>query len=129
VTKEIINVTRSLQLPFSAAIKAGDYIFVSGQAGYVGERNTKVKRIEAQTKQCLENIKKILLAADLSLEDVIKVTIFLRRAKDFARMNEVYQSYFPERAPARSTVVAELVIPDMLVEMECIAYYPPVSEQ
>jgi len=129
VTKEIIDVTRSLQLPFSDAIKAGDYIFVSGQAGFVDDRSKKVKGIESQTKQCLENIKKILLAADLSLEDVIKVTIFLRRAEDFARMNEVYRSYFSERYPTRSTVVAELVIPDMLVEMECIAYDLPVSEQ
>ncbi len=81
-----------------------------------------MKGIAAQTRQCLENIRQILEAAGSSLEDVVKVTVFLRDAGYFAQMNEVYQSYFPKDHPARSAVVTGSVVPNMLVEIECIAY-------
>jgi 2-iminobutanoate/2-iminopropanoate deaminase len=58
------------------------------------------------------------------VSDVVKVTVFLRGADDFVKMNEVYQSYFTGDLPARSTVVTGLVIPGMLIEMECVAYCP-----
>ena len=80
--------------------------------------------IEAQTERCLENIKQVLAAAGSSLDDVVKVTIFLRREEDFATMNRVYQRYFVTNRPARSTVVAGLALPDMLIEIDCIAYSP-----
>ena len=124
MVKKIITVPDAPELPFSPAIKAGDYIFVSGQVGFVDDRGEEVKGIEAQTRLCLENIKRVLTEANASLEDVVKVTVFLRNAKDFATMNEVYQSYFLEDKPARSTVIAGLALPNMLVEMECIAYSP-----
>lgn len=125
--KQVINVPNAPRLPFSPAIRAGDYIFVSGQGGFVDTAGREVEGIDAQTRQCLENIKRVLVAAGSSLDDVVKVTVFLGSVGDFARMNEVYQGYFPKDQPARSTAVTGLVIPNMLVEIECIAYYPQVK--
>ena len=124
MVKKVITVPDAFKLPFSPAIRAGDYIFVSGQIGHVDAQGREVKGIEAQLKQCLENMKRVLAAAGSSLEDVVKVTVFLRNEKDFARMNEVYQGYFAKDQPARSTVIAGLVLPSMLIEMDCIAYSP-----
>lgn len=109
-------------VPVSPAIRAGDYIFVSGQPGFMDVGGKEVKGIEAQTRQCLENMRQILKAAGSSLNDVVKVTVFLRDASYFAPMNEVYRTYFPKDHPARSAVVTGLVVPNMLVEIECIAY-------
>jgi len=123
--KRVITLPDAPKLPFSAAIRAGDYIFVSGQIGHTDAGGKKVKGIEGQVRQCLENMKKVLAAAGSSLDEVVKVTVFLRNEADFARMNEIYQSYFAEDRPARSTVIADLALPSMLIEIDCIAYSPP----
>ena len=122
MAKKVITIPGAPKLPFSPAIRAGDYIFVSGQVGFVDAKGNEVKGIEAQVRLCLENMKRVLVAAGASLDDVVKVTVFLRNEEDFAKMNETYQGYFPEDKPARSTVIAGLALPTMLVEMECIAY-------
>lgn len=122
MNKQVITVPNAPKYPFSPAVKAGDYIFVSGQGGFVDGEGREVKGVEAQTRQCLENMKQVLEAAGSSLDDVVKVTIFLGNRTDFAKMNEVYQTYFRKDLPARSTAVTGLVIPNMLIEMECIAY-------
>ncbi len=124
MTRKVITIPDAPKLPFSPAIRAGDYIFVSGQVGFVDAEGKEVKDIETQTRLCLENIKRVLLAAGVSLDEVVKVTVFLRNQEDFAKMNEVYQGYFVEDKPARSTVIAGLALPNMLIEMECIAYSP-----
>lgn len=125
MTKRIITVPDAPQLPFSPGIKAGDFIFVSGQVGFVNPRTgEKVEGLEAQTRQCLDNMKEVLEAAGSSLKDVVKVNVYLRNAQDFARMNEVYKTYFTEDHPTRCTVVPGLADPNMLVEIECIAYCP-----
>jgi len=121
---EAINLPNAPALPFSAAIRAGDYIFVSGQAGFTDAKGGEVKGIKAQTKQCLENTRQVLTATNASLDDVVKVTVFLRNRENFAKMNEVYQTYFVDDKPARSTIIAGLALPSMLVEVECIAYSP-----
>jgi 2-iminobutanoate/2-iminopropanoate deaminase len=123
--KRVITLPDAPELPFSAAIRAGDYIFVSGQIGHTDAQGREVKGIEAQVRQCLENMKKVLAAAGSSLDEVVKVTVFLRNEGDFARMNEIYQSYFTKDRPARSTVIAGLALPSMLIEIDCIAYSPP----
>jgi 2-iminobutanoate/2-iminopropanoate deaminase len=120
--KEVISVPNAPKLPFSPGIRAGDFIFVSGQVGFIDSAGKEVKGIEAQTRQCLENIKQVLSAAGSSLNDVVKTTVFLNNASDFNQMNEVYRSYFPKEHPTRSTIVTIPVIPSMLVEIECIAY-------
>ncbi len=125
MTKQVISVPNAPRYPFAPAIRAGDYIFVSGQGGFQDPKTGEViKGIEAQTRQCLENIKQVLETAGSSLDDVVKVTVFLGNVADYAKMNEVYQSYFPNELPARSAAVASLVIPNMLIEIECIAYSP-----
>jgi 2-iminobutanoate/2-iminopropanoate deaminase len=125
VTKKVFNVPNAPEYPFSPAIRAEGYIFVSGQGGFQdSETGETIKGIEAQTRQCLQNMKQALEAAGSSLEDVVKVTVFLGNVVDYAKMNEVYQIYFPKDPPARSTAITGLVIPNMLIEMECIAYSP-----
>ena len=123
--KEFITLPSPAPRPYSNAVKAGDYIFVSGTTGNVNpETGGKVIGIQAQTKQCLENIKRILAKAGATLEDVVKCTVFIRSETDFAPMNDVYRSYFVKDLPARSTVITGLVAPDMVIEIECVAYKP-----
>jgi len=123
VRKQVITMPNAPNLPFSPAIKAGQYLFVSGQVGFK-DPNTgeEIKGIKAQAKQCLEKIKQILEIAGSSLADVVKVTVILKNDAAFAEMNEVFHGYFPEDPPARTTIVASLVQPSILVEMDCIAY-------
>ena len=126
MAKQVIMVPTALPgVPYSPGMKAGDYIFVSGQIGHVDSEGNKVEGVEAQTRQTLEKMKRVLEAAGASLSDVVKTTVFLVKADDFAKMNEVYKSYFTKDYPARSTViVAALVRPEVLIEIECVAYRP-----
>lgn len=126
MAKQVITVPTALPgVPYSPGIKAGDYIFVSGQVGHVDSKGSKVEGIEAQTRQVLNNMKNVLAAAGASMSDVVKSTVFLVKADDFAKMNEVYKSFFEKDYPSRSTViVAALARPEILVEIECIAYRP-----
>jgi len=111
--------------PYSPVLKAGEYIFTSGQVGVTDPNTGKdIEGVEAQTKQCFNNVKNVLASVGASLSDVVKVTVFLKEAGDFTNMNETYKNYFPEKKPARSTVVTSLVDPRMLIEIECIAYCP-----
>ena len=116
------NLSKALDLPYSTAASAGGFIFVSGQIGHVDENGQPLSTIEEQTTQVLENIKKALSAADAELKDVIKTTIFLSDTKLFGQVNEVYKQYFKALAPARSTITAGMVLPQILVEIEAIAY-------
>ena len=126
MVKQVIMVPTALPgVPYSPGMKAGDYIFVSGQVGHVDSEGNKVEGVEAQTRQTLEKMKRVLEAAGASLSDVVKATVFLVKADDFAKMNEVYKSYFTKDYPARSTViVAALARPEVIVEIECVAYRP-----
>ena len=126
MAKKTITVPWALAgVPYSAGIKVGDFVFVSGQVGATDNKGQEVKGIEAQTRQVLERVKGVLEGAGASLSDVIKTVVFLVDAADFARMNEVYKNYFPTDPPARSTVVVKaLVKPEMLVEIEAIACRP-----
>ncbi|TET49121.1 MAG: RidA family protein [Dehalococcoidia bacterium] len=124
MAKKVIMVPTALPgVPYSPAIKAGDYIFVSGQVGHVDSQGNKLEGVEAQTKQVLDNMKRVLEAAGASMDDVVKATVFLVKAEDFSKMNEVYKTYFTRDLPARSTViVAALARPEIVVEIEGIAY-------
>jgi 2-iminobutanoate/2-iminopropanoate deaminase len=124
MVKEVIIMPDTAEYPFSSAVKAGNFVFVSGNGGHVGKDGEKVLGIKAQTRQCLENIKQVLEAAGSSLCDVVKTTIFITDIDDFTQMNEIYKGYFTKDRPARSTVVTGLVNPDMLIEVECVAYKP-----
>ena len=125
MTKQAINIPGAPALPFSSAIRAGDFIFVSGVGGYTNPKtNERIEGIEAQTRRCIETIKEVLGTAGSSLDDVVKTTVFITDAGDFTKMNEVYRSYFSKDLPARSTIVTGLVARPMAVEIECIAYHP-----
>jgi reactive intermediate/imine deaminase len=110
-------------LPFSPAIRAGDFVYVSGQVAY-GENGELIDGgIIAQTRQAIENMRRILAEAGCSLDDVIKCNVWLADARDFWSFNKVYASYFPGVPPARSTVQSPLMI-DAKIEIDCVAYKP-----
>ena len=122
MTREVITVPNAPQRPFSPGIKAGGYIFTSGQTGITNpETGEELKGIEAQTRQCLENIKRVLEIAGSSMDNVVKTTVFITNVADFAKMNDVFITYFPQSPPTRSTIVTGLVNSSMVVEIECIA--------
>ena len=109
-------------LPFSAAVRVGNMLYLSGQIGVVpGTRQLADTGITGQTRQTLENIKATLAYAGSSLERVVKCTVFLLDIKDFAAMNAVYVTYFPKDPPARSTVAGSGLALGAKVEIECLA--------
>lgn len=109
--------------PFNQAIRMGNLIFTSGQAGRNRETG-KMGDIRDQARRCIGNISAILEAAGASLEDVVKVTVYLRNAEDANDFNDEYRKLMPEPLPARSSAYVGLKNPDMLVEMEAIAVIP-----
>jgi 2-iminobutanoate/2-iminopropanoate deaminase len=125
VKKVCFNLVTPNPRPYSQVVEAGDYLFISGTTGAVNpETGSKVTGIQAQTRQCLDNINKLLTKAGSSLDEVVKCTVFIKNQEDFAPMNEVYRTYFIKDLPARSTIVTGLVAPEMVIEIECIAYHP-----
>lgn len=114
--------------PYSHAVRAGDFIFVSGQVPIDPATNEfSFGAIEDETRLVLNNVKLILEAAGASLADVVKCSVFLRNGADFAAMNEVYAEFFGEQKPARSTVEVKFANTTMKVEIDCIAYQPKSS--
>ncbi len=108
--------------PYSQAIRAGNFLFLSGQIPLDPKTGELVKGdIGRQTQQVLENIKGVLESQKLGMEDVVKVTIFLKNIGDFSRVNEVYGTYFPSSPPARSTVGVATLPRDADIEIEAIA--------
>ena len=109
--------------PYSPAVRVGDFVYVSGQGGVDPAAGKFVGGdVKAQTKRTLENVQLILGATGLSMEDVFKVSVFLKNASDFQAMNEVYKTFFPKSPPARTTIVTNLLFPEMLIEIEAAAY-------
>ncbi len=108
-------------LPFSPAVKAGPFVFVSGQVAMGDNGEIVAGSIEAQTRQALKNVEKALALAGCTLKDVVKSTVWLDDARDFWTFNRVYAEFFSDSKPARSTTQATLMI-DAKVEIEVIAY-------
>lgn len=108
--------------PYSQAIRAGDFVFVSGQVPVDVRTGKLAEGIAGQTRQVLENLRTVLVSAGASLDRVVKVTIFLGRWGDFAAMNEVYATYFGAKPPARSVVQGPRIPEGTLVGLEAIAY-------
>ena len=108
--------------PYSQAIKANGFVFVSGQlALHPGEQQMISNEIGSQTEQVLANLKAILEAAGSSLHQIVKTTVFLQSLDDFQGMNEVYAQYIGDTPPARSTVEVAKLPSGALVEIEAIA--------
>lgn len=110
-------------VPLSAAYRAGDLLFVSGQLPFDAEGNLHDGDITEQTTLCLVNMAHILDHAGLSPTDVVKVTVWLSDAADFTGFNNAYAAFFGEHRPARSTVRSDLVLPGARVEIEAIAAF------
>ncbi len=111
------------RLPFSKAVHAGDYVFVSGQIAVGADGEVVSGGIVEQTRQTLDNVRTILAMVDLDLKDVVKATVWLDDARDFWSFNKVYLDYFGEELPARSCVEAKLMSA-CKVEVEVMAYKP-----
>lgn len=107
--------------PYSQAIDAKSMVFASGQIPLNPETGEIPEGIKAQTEQSLANVKAILAAADLTVDNVVKTTVFLADMNDFAAMNEVYAATFTEPYPARSAVAVKTLPKNVLVEIEVIA--------
>jgi 2-iminobutanoate/2-iminopropanoate deaminase len=111
--------------PYSPAVRAGEFIFVSGQVPVDPVTQQLVTGdVREETRQTLTNIMRILEGCGAALSDVVKCQVFLADGKDFAAMNEVYAEFFGEAKPARTTVVAAFAIPGVRVEIDAVAYKP-----
>ena len=108
--------------PFAKAVRAGDFVYVSGQVPTV-DGEVVTGGIVAQTEQVVANIRDVLALADCTLADVVKVNVWLDDARDFSSFNAVFQKHFIDHPPARSTVQSPLMV-DAKVEMDVIAYKP-----
>jgi 2-iminobutanoate/2-iminopropanoate deaminase len=106
--------------PFNQAIRIGNMVFTSGQAGRNRETG-KMGDVRDQARRCIGNIAAILETAGASLADVVKVTVFLKHAGDWKAFNEEYLKLMSEPLPARTSAIVQLKSDDMLCEMECIA--------
>ncbi|MEM1942818.1 MAG: Rid family detoxifying hydrolase [Candidatus Caldarchaeum sp.] len=125
MTKQILTSDKAPKPvgPYSQAVKAGNFIFLSGQVAL----NPSTGKIEggdvrSQTRRALENAKGLLESYGYSLKDVVKAVVYLTKPEHFQEMNEVYREYFKDTPPARTTVVVDLPLKDALVEIDLIAY-------
>lgn len=110
--------------PYSQAIQAGNFLFLSGQIPLDPVTGELVKGdIRQQARRVLENLKGVLGSQKLSMEDVVKVTIFLKDMGNFNQVNEVYATYFPSSPPARSTVEVSRLPRDADLEIEAIVIF------
>jgi reactive intermediate/imine deaminase len=124
---QFLNSPRALELdrPFSEAVHAGDFLFLSGQ---IGEDPATAKLppggIEPETRQVLANVKRVLEANGSSLSDVVKCTVFLADIAEWPAFNTIYREVFKKPYPARSALAASGLAMNARVELECIAFAP-----
>jgi len=122
--KEIINTTSAPSPigPYSQAVKAGNFLFVSGQVAINPENGElNISNIEDETHQVMRNLKAVLLEAGLTFDHVVKATIFLSDMGTFAQVNEIYGQYFTADFPARETVQVSVLPKNVNVEISVIA--------
>jgi reactive intermediate/imine deaminase len=111
------------KLPFSPAVRAGDFVYISGQVAMKENGEIEYGGIESQTRRTMENVKAALALADCTLDDVFKINVWIDDTRDFWTFNRVYAEFFPGERPARSTVQSKLMV-DAKIEIEAIAYKP-----
>ena len=122
--KQVINTNEAPGAigPYSQAIKANGFLFVSGQLPVVpGTGQFAEDGVSGQTRQSLENVKAILTAAGCSLADVVKTTVFIKDMNDFGAVNTAYAEYFTQDCPARACIEVARLPKDALVEIEVVA--------
>jgi 2-iminobutanoate/2-iminopropanoate deaminase len=124
MAKEAIVTTRAPGAvgPYSQGIKSGNFIFLSGQIGLVPATSKLIDGgVEAQTKQIFKNIKAVLNEAGADLQNIVKVTVFLKDMDDFKKVNEIYAQHFEKPYPARSAVAVKELPLSVDIEIEVIA--------
>lgn len=109
-------------VPLTPAVRAGSFVFVSGQLGLDDRGALAAEDISGQTRQAMERIRAILAQAGVGLDAVVKISVWITDKADFQAFNNTYRAYFPDNPPARSTVVSDLLIPGAKVEIEATAY-------
>jgi 2-iminobutanoate/2-iminopropanoate deaminase len=109
-------------IPLSPAVRAGDFLFLSGQLGLDENSRLVGDDIASQTRQTIARLEAILTEAGGRRDQIIKVSVWLTDGADFPAFNKVYAEWFPDRPPARSTVVSGLLIPGARVEIDAVAY-------
>lgn len=127
---QFLNSPRATELdrPFSEAVRAGDFLFLSGQIGDVPATGKLAEGgLEAEGRQTLTNVKRVLEANGASLSDVVKCTVFLADIAEWPAFNTIYRQFFQKPYPARSALAASGLAMNARVELECIAYVPPRS--
>lgn len=112
---------------FSPAVRAGDFIFVSGQLPFDANMKIVPGDIAQQTTVVIEHLTRILASVGADLDSVVKTTVWLSEPADFAKFNETYAQHFVNAPPARATVGSVLMVPGALVEIEATAYCPLVN--
>lgn len=111
--------------PYSPAVRAGDFIYVSGQTPIdPATQKLTLGDVATETRQVLNNIRTMLEGCGATLADVVKCNVYLADGKDFAAMNAVYAEYFGGAKPARTTVACQFAVPGIHVEIDAIAYRP-----
>lgn len=110
--------------PYSLGVWAGELLFVSGQTPIDPATGAIAPEVAAQTHQAIRNVRAILEAAGLTLDDVVKSTLFIKNMDDFAAINTVYATHFAKPYPARSCVEVARLPRDVLVELEVVARRP-----
>jgi len=123
VNKKIISTEKAPGAigPYSQGITAGGFLFTSGQLPINPKTGEVSSSIEEQTRQVLDNIKAIVEAAGISLENVIKTTVYIQHMSDFDAVNKIYSTYFPNNPPARACVEVSKIAKNALVEIEAVA--------
>lgn len=111
------------QLSLSRGVRAGDFVFLTGQVPMQNGQVMTNGNIEEQTRACLDSIHDTLIEAGCSLQDIVKSMVWLKSREDFPGFDSVYAEYFPEGPPARSALVSDFLV-DIRVEIECVAYHP-----
>ena len=111
------------QLSLSRGVRAGDFVFLTGQVPMQNGQVMTNGNIEEQTRACLDSIHETLIEAGCSLQDIVKSMVWLKSRDDFPGFDSVYAEYFPEGPPARSALVSDFLV-DIRVEIECVAYHP-----
>ena len=126
MSKEIIGeplVINGRKLSLSKAVRAGDFVFLTGQIPMKNGVVVTEGSIEDQTRIVLDEIKNTLTEAGCELQDVVKTMVWLKNRDDFPGFNEIYGEYFSHEPPARSAIVSDFLV-DILVEVEVVAYNP-----
>lgn len=108
--------------PYSQALAAGPYVFISGQIPLDAGGHLVAGDIVVQTVQVIQNLKAILAAAGLTLKDVVKTTVYLADLADFKEMNRTYAEFFPDHPPARTTIQAAALARGAAIEIDAIAW-------